>query len=195
MGLNWEFTGGSTELDQDESLGLILDWITTREQLDEVEQHNIELGKEWAFSRKIQQYDLLTETFVKRLHKAMYSGVWKWAGEFRKTEKNIGMDPVRIATDLRQLLDDARYQLEQQTYAPDELAIRVKHRMVSIHCFANGNGRHSRLFADVLIKAQGGEPFTWGAFSEMPDVRERYFEALRKADRGEIKPLLAFARS
>ena len=195
MGLNWEFTGGGTELDQDEILGLIPDWITTRAQLDEVEHHNIELGKEWAFARKRLPNDLLTEAFVKRLHKAMYTEVWKWAGSFRKTEKNIGVDPVRIATDLRQLLDDARYWVDQKTYASDELAIRVKHRMVSIHCFSNGNGRHSRLYADVLIKAFGEQPFTWGAYTEMPDVRERYFEALRKADRGDLLPLIAFARS
>lgn len=195
MGLNWEFTGCSTELDEDEKLGLRTDWVTTRMQLDEVEHHNIELGKQWAFARKRKPFDLLTDTFVKRLHTEMYKEVWRWAGEFRRTEKNIGVDPVRIATDLRQLLDDGLYWVEHTTYTPDELAIRVKHRLVSIHCFSNGNGRHSRLFADVLLTALGGERFSWGACTEMPDVRERYFEALHKADRGDMKPLIAFAQS
>jgi Fic-DOC domain mobile mystery protein B len=195
MGLNWELTGGSTELDEDEKLGLLTDWITTREQLDEVEQHNIELGKQWAFKRERKPPDLLTDTFAKRLHKEMYGEVWKWAGQFRKTEKNIGVDPMRIATDLRQLLDDANYWVKNTTYVPDELAIRVKHRLVRIHCFSNGNGRHSRLIADMLAVALGVPIFTWGAYTEMPDVRERYFEALRRADRGDLKPLIAFARS
>lgn len=195
MGLNWEFTGGSTHLDEDERNGLLANWITTRKQLDQLEQHNIELGKQWANSRIRKPVDLITDHFVKRLHKEMYSEVWAWAGAFRKIEKNIGVDPVRIATDLRQLLDDARFWMENNTYAPDELAIRVKHRLVCIHCFSNGNGRHSRLFADLLAVAMGKTYFTWGAYSEMPDVRERYFEALRKADRGNMKPLIAFARS
>lgn len=195
MGLTWEFTGGSTDLDEDEKLDLRADWITTRAQLDELEHHNIELGRQWAFARNRKPDVILTDTFIKRLHTEMYNEVWKWAGQFRRTEKNIGVDPVRIATDLRQLLDDARYWVEHASYPPDELAVRVKHRIVCIHCFANGNGRHSRLLADALVYALGQPVFTWGAYSEMPDVRERYFEALRKADRGNMKPLIAFALS
>lgn len=195
MALNWELTGGSTELDEDEKLGLRAGWITTRAQLDELEHHNIELGKEWAFARARRPGALLTEAFVKRLHKAMYDEVWNWAGEFRKTEKNIGIDPVRIATDLRQLLDDARFWVGRDTYPPDEIAIRVKHRLVCIHCFSNGNGRHSRLFADLLVKSLGRPLLTWGARTDPPDVRDRYFKALRLADRGEIQLLIDFARS
>ena len=195
MGLNWEFTGGETRLDEDEIDGLRIPLITTRAELDEHEQANIQRAHIWLAKRRTKPHDLLTDAFVKRLHKAMYNEVWKWAGEFRKTEKNIGVDPIRIATDLRQLLDDALHWTEHNTYPPDELAMRVKHRMVCIHCFSNGNGRHSWLHADLLVAALGGEQFSWGAFSEMPDVRERYFEALRKADRGDLMPLIAFARS
>lgn len=195
MALNWEFTGGATPLDEDEKLGLITDWVTTRSQLDEVEQYNIEKGEQWALGLNRKPDDLLGEAFVKRLHNEMYKEVWKWAGEFRTTEKNIGIDPIRIPVELRQLLDDARYWVAHATYPADELAIRVKHRIVSIHCFPNGNGRHSRLLADVLVSSLGRPLFTWGAHMEMPDVRERYLSALRKADRGNMVPLIAFARS
>ncbi|MBP9160893.1 MAG: mobile mystery protein B [Flavobacteriales bacterium] len=195
MGLNWEFTGGETELDPDELNGLLIPLIATRADLDEYEQANIQKARIGLARRRITPNLLLSETFIKRLHKMMYADVWKWAGTFRKTEKNIGVDPVHIAVDLRQLLDDARYQLEHDTFSPDEFAIRLKHRLVSIHCFVNGNGRHARLFAELLIKSLGAEPFTWGAFSEIPDVREIYFTALRKADRGDVKPLMVFARS
>ncbi|MBL7983115.1 MAG: mobile mystery protein B [Flavobacteriales bacterium] len=195
MGLTWEFIGGETPLDHDEIEGLRIPFVTTRAELDEHEQANIQRARIWLNTRKPKVKDILTDTFIKRLHTEMYNEVWKWAGQFRRTEKNIGVDPVRIATDLRQLLDDARYWVEHASYPPDELAIRVKHRIVCIHCFVNGNGRHSRLLADVLVYALGQPIFTWGAYSEMPDVRERYFEALRKADRGNMKPLIAFARS
>ncbi len=195
MGLNWEFTGGETRLHPDEIEGLRIPLITTRAELDEHEQANIQRARIWLNKRKPRTSDLLTDAFVKRLHTAMYNEVWKWAGQFRKTEKNIGVDPARIATDLHHLLDDARFWVANTTYAPDELAIRMKHRMVCIHCFSNGNGRHSRLFADLLVVALGAPLFTWGAYNEMPDVRERYFEVLRKADRGDMKPLITFARS
>jgi len=138
--------------------------------------------------------DLIGEVMRKKSKQIgpSFAARWYW---FRRTEKNIGVDPVRIAMDLRQLLDDACYWVEHSTYPPDELAIRVKHRIVCTHCFAKGNGRHSRLLADVLVNALGQPVFTWGAHSELPDVRERYFEALRKADRGDVQALVAFARS
>ena len=195
MGLNWEFTGGETKLDPDEISGLRIPLITTRAELDEYEQANIQRARIWLNKRQQRTSAVLSEAFVKRLHKEMYNDVWQWAGQFRKTEKNIGVDPVRIATDVRQLLDDALFWVEHATYAPDEIAVRVKHRIVSIHCFANGNGRHSRLLADVLAKALGQPLFTWGARTDMPDVRERYFDALWKGDRGDIIPLIEFARS
>lgn len=195
MALNWEFTGGATPLDEDEKLGLITDWVITRSQLNEVEQYNIEKAEQWALSLNRRPADLLGEVFVKRLHKEMYKEVWKWAGKFRTTEKNIGVDPIRIPVELRQLLDDVRYWVAHATYEADELAIRLKHRIVSIHCFPNGNGRHSRLLADVLASSLGRPLFTWGANMEMPDVRERYLNALRKADHGDMVPLITFSRS
>ncbi len=195
MGLNWEFTGGATPLDPDEIEGLLVPLIATRAELDEHEQANIERARRWLAKRNHTPEQQLTDTFVKRLHREMYHEVWKWGGAFRRTEKNIGVDPVRIAVDLRQLLDDARFWVEHSTYPPDEIAIRVKHRIVCIHCFANGNGRHSRLLADALVHAMGRPSFTWGGATAMPDVRERYFDALRKADRGDIRQLVVFARS
>lgn len=195
MALTWEFTGGSTPLDDDERLGLLATWVADRAQLDEVEQHNIELGAQWSLGRRRKPMDVLTEEFVKRLHEKMYGEVWKWAGVFRRTEKNLGVDPVRIATDLRQLLDDARYWLKHATYTPDEIAIRMQHRIVLIHCFANGNGRHSRMMADVLARSLGRPLFTWGIHTDLATARTRYFQALHAADRGDIRPLIAFARS
>lgn len=193
--MNWEFTGGETRLDPDEITGLRIPLITTRAELDEHEHANIQHARVWLNKRKPKTSELLTEAFVKRLHKEMYNQVWKWAGQFRKTGKNIGVDPIRIATDLKQLLDDARFWVEHSTYPPDEIAIRVKHRLVLIHCFSNGNGRHSRLYADLLVLALGQPWFSWGSRTDAPDARDRYFAALRTADRGDIKPLNEFARS
>lgn len=193
--MNWEFTGAQTPLDPDEAAGLLIPFIATRGELDEYEQANIQRARLWLAKRAHPPTTLLTDTFVRRLHNEMYRDVWKWAGQFRRTEKNIGVDPIRIATDLRHLLDDARYWLEHGTYAPDELSIRMKHRLVGIHCFANGNGRHSRLLADSLAKALGADPFSWGAGTEAVHARKAYITALRSADNGDIGPLLAFARS
>lgn len=198
MGLDLEYIDGQTPIDEDEKEGLRIETISTKGELDEFEQQNIEEAMQWVLGRKFKPSDVFTEKFICNLHKRMYSNVWKWAGEFRKTDKNIGIDKFQIPNELKVLCDDALYWVEHETYPPEEIAIRFKHRIVSIHCFPNGNGRHSRLMGDILIeKLYGQEPFSWGAgnLSEAGDKRMAYLQAVKKADQGDYAPLLAFARS
>ena len=175
MGLNLAYTDGQTPLDEDEKEDLLINSISTRAELDEFEQKNIEDAIQWSLTRKFKAAQILSESFIKDLHKRMYGSVWKWAGQYRKTNKNIGVDKLEISTTLRSLIDDAKYWLENSVYEPDEFAIRFKHRLVSIHCFPNGNGRHSRMIADIIIEKIYKQPvFSWGdsSFSEETDIRE-----------------------
>jgi Fic-DOC domain mobile mystery protein B len=186
---------GATPLGPDEMLGLKLAWVTTREDLNAAEQANILEGLNW--SRRRTRTDLLTEQFVRRLHVAMFGLVWRWAGDFRQREVNIGVAPHTIPVALRDLVDDVRFWIENGTFPPDEIAVRLHHRMVLIHPFPNGNGRHTRMMADLVAGRLGQPPFTWGStILDAPgDVRRRYIESLRRADDHDIGPLLAFARS
>jgi Fic-DOC domain mobile mystery protein B len=198
MGLDLEYISGQTPLDEEEKEGLLIPTIATRAELDEFEQQNIEEAIQWLLTRSFKPEVIFTERFVKNLHKRMYGNVWAWAGEFRKTDKNLGIDKWQIPASLRTLLDDAKFWVENKTYSPEEIAIRFKHRIVSIHCFANGNGRHSRLIADVIIEKIYKQPvFSWGAADlALPgDTRITYLKAVRTADAGDITQLLAFARS
>lgn len=198
MGLNIEYIDGQTPLSEEEKEGLRISSITTREELDEFEQLNIEKAIQWTFGKKIKTEQLFSEQFIKTLHKKMYGEVWKWAGEFRSSEKNIGIKSYLISIHLKQLLDDALYWKQYETYEPQELAIRFKHRLVSIHCFANGNGRHSRLIADLIMeKIYNGNFFTWGSVNlvHSTDARSQYIQAVRKADELDIQPLILFAKS
>ncbi len=141
--------------------------------------------------------DPLSEKFVKDLHRQMLGDVWRWAGKFRTSERNIGIAHWEIPVALRQLLDDTRAWIEYETYPPDEIAVRFHHRLVQIHSFPNGNGRHARLMADLLVMRLGGERFSWGSanLQDACAVRQRYIAALQAADDHDIGPLLAFARS
>ena len=183
-----------TELTEEEHEGLIPSYITLRSELNEAEQANILEGEEWAFARK---RDLLEEKFLDNLHKRMYGNVWRWAGQYRTTGKNIGIDAYCIPTELRQLLDDCRYWIENETYELDEIAARFHHRLVSIHCYPNGNGRHARLATDLLLKSIGQERFSWGGKNllDVGETRKRYIAALQAADGHDIGPLLDFTRS
>mgnify|MGYP002633148092 CR=1 FL=1 len=185
----------STPLEPGERDGLLQSWITYRNELNEAEQTNITAGTVWAYRRRRQ--DILNEDFIRQLHGRMFGDVWAWAGDFRLTERNIGIDPVRIPVELRMALDDARFWVESETYPPDEIAVRLHHRLVSIHPFANGNGRISRLVGDLLAVRLGQEPFSWGrvSLSDVSETRKHYIAALKKADNHDIGPLLDFARS
>ncbi|ODU20405.1 MAG: cell filamentation protein Fic [Sphingomonas sp. SCN 67-18] len=184
----------ATPLEPGEREGLLQSWITTRADLNEAEQANIDAGVGWAFGRRA---DILTERFVRELHKRMLGDVWSWAGAFRRTERNIGIDAYRIQTELHALLADVNYWVQNKTYPADEIAIRFHHCLVAIHPFPNGNGRHARLMADLLIERLEGQPFTWagGNLGDIGAMRRAYVDALRAADAHDIAPLLAFARS
>jgi Fic-DOC domain mobile mystery protein B len=198
MGLDLDYIDGQTPLDEDEKEGLLINTISTRAELDEFEQQNIEQAIQWTLMRNFKKQDVLTESFIIELHKRMYGNVWKWAGEFRKTNKNIGVDKWQITIELRNLLDDAKYWIDNKIYSEEEIAVRIKHRIVSIHCFPNGNGRHSRLMADIIIeKIFTQNVFSWGVANLSTDsnARGKYLKAVKEADKGNYKDLLKFAWS
>jgi Fic-DOC domain mobile mystery protein B len=185
---------GQTPLTEEELEQLIPAYITLRHELNEAEQSNILEAEEWAFKRK---RDVLSERFLDHLHKRMFGRVWRWAGEHRQSEKTVGIDAYRIPTEFRQLLDDCRYWIDNNTYEPDEIAARFHHRLVWIHPYPNGNGRHARLATDLLLTALGRPRFSWGRVNlvDASETRDVYIAALRAADGRDIGPLLEFVRT
>lgn len=198
MGLDLKYIEGQTPLDEEEKEGLRIETISTKSELDEFEQFNIEEALQWVFSKKFKAKEVFSEKFICNLHNRMYGNIWSWAGKYRKTNKNIGIDKHQIPIQLRILCDDAMFWLENNSYSPEKIAIIFKHRLVSIHCFPNGNGRHSRLMADIIIEKLFDEkPFSWGAddLYKSGETRTAYLQAVKKADKNEHTPLLLFARS
>jgi Fic-DOC domain mobile mystery protein B len=197
MGLDLDYAEGQTPLEEDEREGLLVTTITTRGELDEFEQLGVEKAIEWTRRRKIALEDILTEDFIRELHKRMFEGIWKWAGHFRTSNKNLGVDKNEIRAELRKVLDDCLYWVSHNVFTEDEIAVRFSHRLVTIHPFVNGNGRHSRLIADILIShGFGRRHFTWGSVSLTPKglARSTYLSALREADQNNYQPLVEFAR-
>lgn len=189
--------GANTPLSSDEQAGLIPD-LTTKEELNEWERQNILSALAWALDEKqIRSQDPFTQHYVRELHRRMFDQTWKWAGTFRKNEKNIGVPFYQIPERSENLLRDARYWVEHKTYPADEIVVRLHHGLTLIHPFANGNGRHARLMGDVIVAKLGVPTFTWGAADlvEVGKTRNAYISALRAADSGDIRPLLGFARS
>lgn len=189
----FEADDNSTPLTEEEKQGLIPSWITTRSELNDAEARGIFEAEKWLLTSK--QKDLLSEKFVKLLHKKMFESIWKWAGKFRTKEINIGtIPPYAVSVELKKLFDDVNYWIEHKRYSPIEICARFHHRLVYIHPFPNGNGRHSRLMADLLMKKLVQKPPNWGKGSlvEISKLRKRYIDALHKADRGDYTALLDF---
>jgi Fic-DOC domain mobile mystery protein B len=185
---------GHTALSPDDTEGLVLTHIATRGDLFEAEQRNI---AEALLRRPPGAATLLDDRFLRDLHKRMFGNVWAWAGKYRTRETNIGINPDEIGVAVRTLVDDARVWIEYTPSESDELAVRFHHRLVAIHPFRNGNGRHGRVAADYLAQSLGRPRFTWGATlrRDTQSLRKEYHTALQEADRGNITRLLVFARS
>jgi Fic-DOC domain mobile mystery protein B len=190
-----DYPEGATPLDPNDMEGLKLKHITTRGELDELEQVNIESGLRWLSNHR--RKNVLTDAFAITLHKRLFGDVWSWAGTFRQTGKNIGIDPLDIVVELRTLMDDARYWNEHSVYDPVEAAVRLHHRMVFIHPFPNGNGRHARIMADTMLtRVYSVNPIDWAGGQDLQKMNNRrvtYIAAFKAADRGDLAPLLAFA--
>jgi Fic-DOC domain mobile mystery protein B len=186
---------GATPLDPNERDGLKHRHITTQGELNELEQANIIAGLHWL--ERLRRPDVLSDAFALQLHKRLFGDVWDWGGKLRQTERNIGIDPLHIAVQLRASVDDARFWFEHETYSPLEAALRFHHRLTVIHPFPNGNGRHARIMADALLEKTYGAPrIDWAGRENLQNNSERrtnYINALRAADRGEFGLLFAFA--
>jgi Fic-DOC domain mobile mystery protein B len=191
----FEEPDGATPIGGVDTRGLRQNHILTRAELNAAEQDNILAGLTWT--RRLRRPDYLTEAFVLRLHKEMFGEVWRWAGHLRTHETNLGVVPHLIRPRLRAALDDVRYWVDQKAYGIDETALRLHHILVSVHPFPNGNGRHTRLMADLLVQQLGAPPFSWGGddIGTMGELRSRYIASLKAADAHDIGPLLAFGRS
>lgn len=194
--LELDYQSGQTPLDPDEHAGLKPKRINTQGALNEWEQLNLAKGARWAHKQLTK--DILDDVFLRELHRRMLGETWTWAGTYRTSDKNIGCDWRQVPTRVRNLLGNTAYQVAHQVMPPDELAIRFHHQLVSIHPFPNGNGRHSRLMADLLVLKLGQQPFTWGSGGAEASVtvgalRAEYLAALRAADNGNIVPLTVFA--
>lgn len=195
MALEIVYGEGQTPISEEERTGLKVKSLSMQHELDEYEQLNIEKAVKWLIGRKFTAKQVLSEAFLRKLHKKMFGDVWKWAGVFRHSEKNIGVRWVTIGRELKKLCDDTLFWVEHKTFSEVEIALRFKHRLVSIHCFPNGNGRHSRIMADVLMEnVFGKQEFSWQASGMVDADEERtiYIEALRSGDRGDFGPLMKF---
>ena len=137
--------------------------------------------------------ELFWRQFFKKVHKDMFNKIWNWAGKFRKTKTNIGSKPFQISIEIEQLCKDVHYWDCNQIYNLLEKSIRIHHRLVKIHPFVNGNGRHARFIADLYIHTNNGKSPHWpNDLSKNGNDRKRYIQSLKEADLGSYHSLYDF---
>lgn len=196
--MRFKYPDGATPIDPDEALGLMPKHIQLQTELNEYEQNNILEAELWLFGKQQTPVeDILNINFFKKIHKRMFGQVWRWAGQFRTTDKNIGCCWSQVSMQLKSLCDDTLFQVNNHTYEIEETVVRFHHRLVSIHAFPNGNGRHARTAADYLLYVRNGKRLSWGRRTQEGTIllRKRYINALKLADRGDYTTLIEFAKS
>ena len=191
---------GATPLEEEDFIDLIPEFVATRGDLNVVEFDNITKAMPWALDRARRggPERVLEYSFVFDLHRRMFGDVWKWAGAQRSRVTNIGVDPPQITMQTKQTLHDAIFWHDEHVFDVDERAARIHRRLVAVHPFPNGNGRCTRLVADLYLTAIGHPVFTWGAGGSLGKdggVRDCYLQALYAADGDDYGPLVAFARA
>ena len=131
------------------------------------------------------------EWFLK-LHSEMFGDVWAWAGKLRQVELSIGVRAYLVSTELKNLVDDLEFWDKNKTFSVVEIASRLHHRAVQIHPFKNGNGRWSRMLANIYLKQNGLNPTKWNEnlLSKENPHRDDYIQALKKADNGDYSKLI-----
>jgi len=198
MSFKLNYPPGATPLDPDELAGLIPQFISTQGELNILEQENILSGKSWALKYK---KEILDELFVRTLHKRMYKDVWTWAGFYRKSQKTIGIDAHQISTQTTLLMKDTKVWIEHQSYSWPEILARFHHRLVFIHPFVNGNGRHARLHTELLALRYEQKVPSWGArnfqgeLEKKSEIRKHYISCLKTADQKKFSGLIDFLYS
>ena len=135
--------------------------------------------------------DLLNDYFLRDLHTQLYGDIWMWAGRWRQYEVNIGVAPEHIAVELRSAMGNIGYRWERAAdWTPRELGVAVHAEAVRVHPFTDGNGRTTRLLADlVFIAAQDPAElqYDWNI------DKRGYIEHLREFDRHRnVADLAAF---
>jgi len=195
--MKFDYPEGATTIDADELADLIPTHITLQKELNEWEQKNISDATELYYNKQFTIEEILEFSFILEVHKKMFNETWKWAGKTRKTLKTLGVPIERIFEETEYLLGDTVFWIENNTYSNNEIGARFHHRLVQIHLFPNGNGRHSRFVTDLLMKSIGNELFTWGNkdLYNQSSVRNNYINSLKEADNNNYKLLLDFVRT
>ena len=188
---------GSTPIDPDEARDLLLIHVNDREDLNRWEYQNIKEAIVWL--DKAKPVNILNQNFLRQLHIKMFGQVWKNAGHFRNKDMNIGVEWWKISTDLRNMFEDVKLWVENETFDCDEIGVRFHQRIVFIHPFVNGNGRLSRLITDLLMEnVLNRKRFSWGGGVDLihkSKMRKVYIRALKEADKYNFDPLINFVRS
>jgi Fic-DOC domain mobile mystery protein B len=191
----WKSIHGETPID--DISGLKPKGLTTRAQLNAVEARNMRKAVvRYLVIKPSRRQAPFTLEWCYKLHRQMFGEVWRWAGQKRTTELNIGVPFHRIDVDLKNLMADLAFWREKGEMDPIEQVARLHHRAVFIHPFLNGNGRWSRLLANIFQKQSTDKLTIWPeeTVGNASVIREEYLAAVRSGDKGDYNPLIALHR-
>ena len=179
----------------DDISGLILDTSKqyTLKEIYKFEANNTRKATlKYLLDKPTKKIAPFTYEWFLQLHVEMFGDLWDWAGKVRTVELSIGIKAYMVAMELKKLVDDLEYWDKNKTFDIVEIASKLHHRAVQIHPFKNGNGRGSRMLANIYLKQNELEPTKWNEDLLSKDNlhRDDYISALKLADNGDYSVLI-----
>ncbi len=187
----------ATALDDISGLMLPNDKVYTLKEIYVAEANNIALATiKYLSAPPSKKVAPFSYEWLSLLHEEMFGNVWDWAGKFRSVELSIGIKAYQVPTALKVLADDIAYWDENKIFDIYEIATRIQHRAVQIHPYKNGNGRWSRMLANIYLRQNGSMPVKWqeDLLSKENPKRDKYIQALKDADNGDYSSLIEMHR-
>jgi len=134
----------------------------------------------------------ITEQTIKEIHRIIQSGIDdQYAGRYRDMNVRIlgaAKSPPRFEKVPERMEDFVkRINSNPEKLNILEMAAYLHYNLVEIHPFTDGNGRTARLLMNLFLMGHG-YPVTM----VLKVDRKRYYECLRKADQGDMKPFSDF---
>lgn len=183
----------ATPLDDTSGLKLPSNKIYSLKEIYVAEANNIALATiKYLSAPPSKKTAPFSYEWLSSLHEEMFGNVWDWAGKFRQVELSIGIKAYQVPTALKELADDISYWDKNKTFDIYETATRIHHRAVQIHPYKNGNGRWSRMLANIYLRQNGSMPVKWqeDLLSKENLKRDEYIKALKEADNSDFFNLI-----
>ena len=144
----------------------------------EIERERFEKEKQLFVSSEIDRIEVGTVRGLQAIHKALFDGLYDFAGKIRTL--NIAKGNLRFANSL--YLDAVLSAVEKMPENTFEEIIAKYVEMNVAHPFMEGDGRSTRIWLDMILKKRLGKVTDWAKIDEV-----QYLQAMERSTVNDLE--------